>query len=74
MVRWRLDPGQIEVVDDAVAAILRQKTPEQRLEMMFAANRMMRQMLQATIADEHPEWSPSEVLREVARRMSRGSG
>ena len=72
--RWRLDPGQIEVVDDAIADILRRKTPAERLAMMFSANRTMRRMLEASIAGEHPEWSRDQVLADVARRMSGGTG
>ena len=71
--KWRLDPGQIEVVDDAVAEILRGKTPAERLGMMFAANRTMRLMLEASIAGQHPHWPRQQVLREVARRMSGGA-
>ncbi len=41
-MRYRLDPGQIEVVDDAVAAILRKKTPAERAAMVFRYNRRMR--------------------------------
>jgi hypothetical protein len=74
MARWRLDPGQIEVVDDAIAEVLRRKTPAQRLAMMFESNRTMRLMLRANIAHHHPDWTPQQVLREVARRMSRATG
>ena len=69
MTRWRLDAGQIEVVDDELASVLRRKTPAQRLEMMFSANRMIRKMLEATIAQKHPDWSDRQILREVARRI-----
>jgi Arc/MetJ family transcription regulator len=73
MIRWRLDPGQIEVVDDAIAVVLRTKTPGQRLAMMFAANRTMRLMLEGSIARENQDWTRKQVLVEVARRMSGGT-
>ncbi|NOZ20726.1 MAG: hypothetical protein GXP25_06510 [Planctomycetes bacterium] len=36
-MKWRLDLGQIEVVDDAVADALREKTPGQRMAMVGEA-------------------------------------
>jgi hypothetical protein len=71
--RWRLDPGQIEVVDDAVAEILRQKTPSQRIAMVFAADRMIRQVVKGSIKKLHPDWSEGHVQEELARRMTRGA-
>ncbi len=69
----RLDPGQIEVVDDEMAAILRHKTGAERLAIasgMFAsARRMLLSHLRAT----HPEWSQQQILREAARRLSHGA-
>ncbi len=41
MIKWRLDAGQIEVVDDAVAEVLRRHTLTQRVAMVLAANRTM---------------------------------
>ena len=73
MIRWRLDDGQIEVVDDDVAAILRRKSPGERLAQMFSANRTMRLLLEAHIGRLNPDWSRERVLAEVARRMSGGA-
>ena len=69
MMKWRLDPGQIEVVDDAVADVLRSKTPAQRVEMMLDANRTMRLLIETHLRTGHPDWSDQQVLAEVARRM-----
>jgi hypothetical protein len=33
-MRWRLDDGQIEVIDEAQAKVLRAKTPAQRVAMV----------------------------------------
>ncbi len=69
----RLDPGQIEVMDDQMAEVYRQMTGAQRLAIasgMFAsARRMLLSHLRAT----HPEWSEEQVLREAARRLSHGT-
>lgn len=69
MIKWRLDPGQIEVVDDAVADILRRKTTAQRAAMIFDANRTMRLLLEGAMRTRHPEWEDRQIMREVARRM-----
>ena len=63
------DLAQIEIVDDAVAEILRQKTPAERLEMCFAANRGYRILVEAAIRREHEHWPDDQVKRELARRM-----
>ncbi len=72
-MKWRLDPGQIEVVDDAVAEILRRKTPAQRVEMIFQCNETMRLVVEGAIRTFHPQWDDRQVRAEVARRMTRGS-
>ena len=74
MSKYRLDPGQIEVVHDDVARALRAKAPAERLAMIFAANRRMRTTIAAALRTWHPDWSDQQVAREVARRMSRGAG
>ena len=73
MTKWRLDPGQIEVVDDAVAEILRRKTPAERVEMIFACNRTMRLLIEGGIRTFHPDWDDVQIKKEVARRMTRGT-
>ncbi len=72
-IKWRLDPGQIEVVDDAVAALLREKTAAQRIEMTAAAHRTARALLTGQVRSQHPEWTDEQVQREVARRLTRGT-
>ena len=68
-----LDAGQIEVVDDAVADILRRKTIAQRVEMVFECNETMRMVIEGAIRTFHPEWNDIQVRAEVARRMTRES-
>jgi hypothetical protein len=67
------DPKRIEVVDEAVAANLRTKTPAEKVAMASAANRTARLMLQARIGEMYPNWTESEVMAEVARRMRGGA-
>lgn len=73
MGKWRLDPGQIEVIDDAMADVLRAKQPWERVAMMSQANRTVRHLLAGGIRARHPDWSAEQVKREVARRMLGGA-
>jgi hypothetical protein len=68
----RLDPGQIEVIDDTLAEVLRRKTPAERIKIGFNLWTSARDMLLASLKKTHPEWSIEMVEKEVARRLSHG--
>lgn len=72
-IPWRLDAGQLEVIDEAVAAILRTKTPAERIAMASAAHRTACEMLAAQVHRMHPDWTEEQLRQEVARRLSRGT-
>ena len=72
--KFRLDDGQIEVVDDLVAQILRTKTPDQRVAMIFHCGQRVRWAMEAGIRNFHPEWNDQQVAAEVARRLSNAEG
>lgn len=72
-MKWRLDDGQIEVVDDAVAEILRHQTPAQRIETALSLNRLMRLRLEGHLRTLHPDWDSAAIQKEIARRMLLGS-
>ena len=69
----RLDRGQIEVMDRAVADVLRRKSPAERLAIASGIWESVRTMLLTQLAEMHPDWKPVQVEREVVRRMSRGA-
>jgi hypothetical protein len=69
----RLDRGQIETVDPAMAQVLRGKTPAERLEIAFAIWKSVRTMLLTQLAEKNPGWSREQIEREGARRMSHGT-
>lgn len=73
-MKYRLDEGQIEVVDDATAQVLRSKTPAERVAMAFACNRTARLLIEGRLRTRHPKWSDERIRAEVARRMLRGTG
>lgn len=69
----RLDPGQIEVVDEAMAEILRRKTPAERIRIGFMLWTSARNMLRTHLKQTHPEWSVEIVEKEVIKRLSHGT-
>ncbi len=70
---FEIDDGPIDALDDAIAAILRRKTPAERVAMIGDAHRTMRLVVAAEVRSRHPEWNEPAVLAEVARRMTRGA-
>ena len=70
---FRLDAGQIEVVEDRMAEVLRTKTPAQRLAIGFALRRSAERLLQAHLTCAHPDWDSQRVASEVAGRLSHGA-
>ena len=67
-----IDPRQIEVIDDEMAAVWRAKSGEERLRI---ANRMFlfaRRTVRADVRAEHPDWDDARVNREVMRRLGHG--
>jgi hypothetical protein len=73
MVQRALDPRRIEVVDEAVARILRRKTPAERVKMISDAHRTMRLIVEGGLRTRHPDWNDQQVKAEVVRRMTRGT-
>lgn len=61
------------MVETAMAEILSQKTPAQKLAIANGMWKFARDMLRANIAREHPDWTPEEVNRLAARRLSHGA-
>ncbi len=70
---FRLDRGQIEVIDDVMAEILRRKTPAERIRIAFDIWTSTRNMLITYLKNIHPEWNGEKIEREVARRLSHGA-
>jgi len=62
-----------EVLDDALAAILRRKTPTERLEIAFRLWTFAQQVIRETLRRDHPDWDEAKIRRHVARRMSHGA-
>lgn len=69
----RLDSGQIEVVDDTMAELLRGKTGPERLMIAFQMFDMAREMIRAKLKADHPDWDEDQIRWETVRRLSHGS-
>lgn len=63
----------LEIIDDAVAEILRTKTVAERFAMIDQFWHLASQSIRARIVHEYPEWSRDKIQRELARRMSHGA-
>lgn len=62
-----------EVLSDEMAAILRAKSPAERLAIANGMWRSARQLIEHTARAKHPEWSDAELRAHVAHRMSHGA-
>ena len=69
----RLDKGQIEVVDDKVAEILKKKTGQERLKMVWDSWVYFNERLRTYLKSNHPEWTDEELRKEFIRRMNYGT-
>ena len=58
----------VEVIDDEFAALLRSRTPEERLRAAAAHARYLRRALRSPLESLHPEWSPEQLQSELTRR------
>ncbi len=72
-MRKRLDPRQVEVVDEVIAEVLRQKRPQERLQIGFNLWISAHNMLTTHIRHTHPDWDQKAVEQEVARRFLHGT-
>jgi len=72
MEKLRLDRGQIEVVDNTMAEVLRQKTPAERIRIGFHMWTAARKMLLVHLKNSNPEWEDEMIKKEAVRRLSHG--
>lgn len=69
----RLDRGQIEVVDDKVAEIMRAKSGPERLSMVWDAWTFFEKTIRVRLKASHPEWTEEQILKEILRRVTYGT-
>ena len=69
----RLDRGQIEVIDDDMAKVLKKKTSAESISIADNLWTSAHDMLMSLIGKVHPEWDIEQIKKEVARRLSHGA-
>jgi len=62
----------LEMMDDAMADILRQKSPLERLQIAGRMWKSARVMLRGSIRTFPPDWTEEQVNRELILRISHG--
>jgi hypothetical protein len=68
------DPTTLfDVIDDDLAAVLRTKTPAEKIAMVDAENRTARLLAAAGVRYHHPDWTVEQVQAEVIRRVTGGT-
>lgn len=63
----------LEVVDETMARVLRDKTEAQRLAIANNLWVYARDLLRSVLRQEHPDWTDEQIQREAARRLSHGA-
>lgn len=63
----------LEVVDEMMASVLRDKTEAQRLAIANGLWVYARDLLRSILRQEHPDWTDEQIQRETARRLSHGA-
>jgi hypothetical protein len=69
----RILPAHIEVIDDAMADVIRSKTGAERLRIASGMYASARRMLLCHLRAEHADWDEPRIQREAARRLSHGA-
>lgn len=68
-----LDPRRIELLAPEVIAILKTKTPAEKLAMAFDSNRLVRLRIAGHLRMQHPAWSDAEIQSAVLKRLANGA-
>lgn len=71
--RSRRDAGRVEVLDDAMAQILRGKTGAERLQIADKMFSFARELITSSIRAAYPDWDDPRIAAETARRISHGA-
>ena len=64
---------RLEMLDEAMIDVLRLKTPADRLALSNGMWRSARQMIEAMLIKEHPDWSVKAIQNAVATRLAHGA-
>jgi hypothetical protein len=68
-----IESRRLEILDEEIVKILRQKTPAQRVAMALDTEKTWRQMLEAYLRFRYPDWDDKQIAQEIARRRLLGT-
>jgi hypothetical protein len=63
----------IEVIDDIMADIFKQKSPFERLKIAFGLWNSARTQLFHNLRSLQPDWDEEKIRQEIAKRISHGT-
>ncbi len=63
----------IEIIDDTMAEVFKEKTPQQRLAIAFSMWSSAKKQLTNYLRSEHPDWNNTMIQKEVVKRLSHGA-
>ncbi len=72
MEEKKLVDRNIEVLDDLMVKVLKDKTPQERIMITFNMWSSAKKQLTSFLRSLHSEWSEKEIQQEVAKRLSHG--
>ncbi|MEW5766847.1 MAG: hypothetical protein AB1797_04370 [bacterium] len=72
-VIMNLEKRNIEVLDELMIEVLREKTPQQRLIIAFNLWESAKKQLTNYLSSLHPNWDEEKIHYEVVRRLSHGT-
>ena len=67
-----IDKRNLEIIDNVMAQVLREKTPQQRLAIAFGMWNSAKIQLTNHLRSQHSDWNKKMIQKEVARRLSHG--
>lgn len=69
----RLDKGQVEVLDDKVAEIIKMKSGPERLNMVWEAWTFFEKRIRLYLINIHPDWTQEQIQTEIVKRVAYGT-
>jgi hypothetical protein len=68
-----LESFHIEVIDDVMIEVYKQKSPLERLEIAFGLWNSAKTQLFHYLRSLKPDWDEKKIKREIAKRLSHGA-
>jgi len=73
MAEMGISKRNVEIIDDLMAKVFKEKTPQQRLAIAFGMWTSAKKQMTNYLRSQHPEWDETMLKKEVAKRLSHGT-